>query len=83
MYETGKWYTQPHSVRVLITLHPAALLRMLPAIHAAAYSDWINDLEIAHALRYRTLPRRNKFTAASNITAPTNDTSNEGILKLS
>jgi uracil-DNA glycosylase len=47
MSERGKWFTRPDGLRVLVTLHPAALLRMPPESQAVAYSDWIRDLALA------------------------------------
>jgi len=40
----GQWLTRADGRRVLITLHPSALLRMEPADKAAAYAAWLQDL---------------------------------------
>ncbi len=50
MSERGQWLTRSDGLRVLVTLHPAALLRAEPAHQAAAYNAWIKDL--AHAESY-------------------------------
>ena len=47
MSERGQWFDRPDGVRVLVTLHPAALLRMPPEQHAAAYGAWLADLALA------------------------------------
>ena len=46
----GQWLTRADGRRVLITLHPSALLRMDPADKAAAYAAWLADLRHAVAL---------------------------------
>ena len=46
----GQWLTRGDGRRVLITLHPSALLRMEPADKAAAYAAWLADLRHAVAL---------------------------------
>lgn len=43
----GQWLTRSDGLRVLITLHPSALLRMEPADKAAAYAAWLADLRQA------------------------------------
>jgi DNA polymerase len=40
----GQWLTRADGRRVLITLHPSALLRMDPADKAAAWAAWLDDL---------------------------------------
>ncbi|MEO8080747.1 MAG: UdgX family uracil-DNA binding protein [Caldimonas sp.] len=45
--QRGRWMTRADGRRVLITLHPSALLRMDPADKAAAWTAWLGDL--AHA----------------------------------
>ena len=47
MSERGQWFVRPDGLRVLVTLHPAALLRMDADIRDAAYSDWLVDLKMA------------------------------------
>jgi DNA polymerase len=42
--ERGRWLLRDDGRRVLITLHPAALLRMEPALFDAAYAAWLADL---------------------------------------
>ena len=44
MSERGQWFTRPDGLRVLVTLHPAALLRTPPEHQAAAYTAWLEDL---------------------------------------
>ena len=46
----GQWLTRADGRRVLITLHPSALLRMDPADKAAAYAAWLDDLRHAVAI---------------------------------
>jgi len=43
----GQWMTRADGRRVLITLHPSALLRMEPADKDAAYAAWLADLRHA------------------------------------
>ena len=45
--ERGQWLRRRDGRRVLITLHPSALLRMEPEDKAAAYAAWLADLEKA------------------------------------
>ena len=47
MRERGQWHQSPRGEPVLVTLHPAALLRGDPAQHDAAYADWLRDLALA------------------------------------
>ncbi len=47
MSERGQWFDRPDGVPVLVTLHPAALLRMPQEQQAAAYADWLGDLTLA------------------------------------
>ncbi len=43
--ERGRWLERSDGRRVLITLHPSALLRMEPEDKAAAYAAWLADLK--------------------------------------
>ena len=45
--ERGRWQVRADGRQVLITLHPAALLRANPAERAAAYQRWLDDLRLA------------------------------------
>ena len=45
--ERGQWLRRSDGRRVLITLHPSALLRMEPSEKAAAYAAWLSDLRHA------------------------------------
>ena len=45
--ERGRWLVRSDGRRVLITLHPSALLRMEPDEKAAAYAAWLADLRQA------------------------------------
>ena len=45
--ERGQWLTRPDGLRVVVTLHPAALLRMEPVLRDEAYAAWLKDLRIA------------------------------------
>ena len=47
MSERGQWFTRFDGLRVLVTLHPAALLRMPAHDYEAAYSRWLQDLRLA------------------------------------
>ncbi|MET0542140.1 MAG: UdgX family uracil-DNA binding protein [Variovorax sp.] len=47
MRERGQWHEGPRGERVLVTLHPSALLRGDPAQHAQAYAEWLADLALA------------------------------------
>jgi uracil-DNA glycosylase len=49
MRERGQWLRRRDGRRVLITLHPSALLRVDPADKAAAYAAWVEDLRHAAA----------------------------------
>lgn len=50
MSERGQWFTRADGLRVLVTLHPAALLRTPPEFQAQAYADWLDDLRQANSL---------------------------------
>ena len=45
--ERGRWLERSDGRKVLITLHPSALLRMEPADKAAGYAAWVADLKQA------------------------------------
>ena len=45
--ERGHWLDRPDGRKVLITLHPSALLRTEPAQRDAAFSAWLRDLALA------------------------------------
>jgi len=47
MRERGQWLRRRDGRRVLITLHPSALLRVDPGDKAAAYAAWVADLRHA------------------------------------
>ncbi len=47
MSERGQWFTRPDGLRVLVTLHPSALLRTPPEYQADAYEAWLKDLRVA------------------------------------
>ena len=49
MSERGQWFTRADGLRVLVTLHPAALLRAPPEHQAGAYQAWLTDLSKADA----------------------------------
>jgi DNA polymerase len=54
--ERGRWLHDAQGRPVLVTLHPAALLRTDPADRATAYGDWLADLRQAaeHAMPARS-----------------------------
>ncbi len=64
MSERGQWFVRPDGLRVLVTLHPSALLRMPPHAQASAYAAWLQDLQQAFDGVVRA------GSAASSITAP-------------
>ena len=45
--ERGRWLVRSDGRRVLITLHPSALLRVEPEDKQAAYATWLADLRRA------------------------------------
>ena len=49
MTERGQWLLRPDGLRVLVTLHPSALLRMPQSTQASAYAAWLQDLRKAFA----------------------------------
>ncbi len=61
MSERGQWFNRADGLHVLVTLHPAALLRLSPNQHAAAYSAWLNDL--AHASKWAVQVAAERSTA--------------------
>ena len=46
----GQWLTRADGRRVLVTLHPSALLRMEPEVKERAWADWLEDLKHARAV---------------------------------
>jgi uracil-DNA glycosylase len=50
MTERGHWFTREDGRKVLITLHPSALLRVLPPDRDAAFAAFVKDLSKARAL---------------------------------
>ncbi len=49
MSERGQWFTRADGLRVLVTLHPSALLRMDAGERDAAFAAWLADLRQAGA----------------------------------
>ena len=47
MSERGRWLVRPDGLKVLVALHPAALLRMDAEVRDAAYTAWLGDLQTA------------------------------------
>jgi DNA polymerase len=45
--ERGHWLVRPDKLRVLVTLHPSALLRLDPADRETGYAAWLDDLRAA------------------------------------
>ena len=45
--ERGQWLVREDGRRVLVTLHPSALLRLPDAERDAAYARWLEDLRVA------------------------------------
>jgi uracil-DNA glycosylase len=50
MSERGQWFTRADGLRVLVTLHPSALLRTPPEYQADAYEAWLKDLRVVQEL---------------------------------
>ncbi|MES2977754.1 MAG: UdgX family uracil-DNA binding protein [Pseudomonadota bacterium] len=50
MSERGQWFERSDGLRVLITLHPSALLRGDPAQREEAFAAWLSDLRHASAI---------------------------------
>ncbi len=50
MQARGQWLLREDGLRVLVTLHPAALLRMEVQAFDAAFADWLQDLGQATAM---------------------------------
>ncbi|MET0541861.1 MAG: UdgX family uracil-DNA binding protein, partial [Variovorax sp.] len=53
MKERGQWHEGPRGERVLVTLHPSALLRGDPSQQDEAYAAWLADLSLASELATR------------------------------
>jgi uracil-DNA glycosylase family protein len=49
MAERGNWIAREDGLKVLITLHPSALLRVLPPDRDAAFAAFVGDLSKARA----------------------------------
>lgn len=45
--ERGRWLRRGDDLRVLVTLHPSALLRLPGEEREAAYARWLGDLRHA------------------------------------
>jgi DNA polymerase len=60
--ERGQWLVREDGLRVLVTLHPAALLRMDPSVFDVGYDDWLRDL--AHASAHAAEPAMARAPAA-------------------
>jgi len=48
--ERGRWFARADGRRVLVSLHPSALLRLLPPERDLAYAAWRDDLRKAATL---------------------------------
>jgi DNA polymerase len=55
--DRGRWLRRSDGRRVLITLHPSALLRVDPGDKATAYAAWLADLRHAAAQFVRPAPK--------------------------
>ena len=51
--ERGQWLDRPDGIRVLVTLHPSALLRGEPADRAREFERWVADLQAASSVLER------------------------------
>ncbi len=49
MSERGQWFARPDGRRVLVTVHPSALLRIAPELQATAFDEFVRDLALAGA----------------------------------
>ncbi len=60
MSERGRWHEDAAGRKVLVTLHPSALLRGDPEQKAAAWKAWLADLSLASKVlgKARTLARK-------------------------
>jgi DNA polymerase len=47
MVNRGRWLEREDGLRVLITVHPSALLRLVGDDREAAYEQWLADLRVA------------------------------------
>ncbi|MBU2288571.1 MAG: UdgX family uracil-DNA binding protein [Gammaproteobacteria bacterium] len=56
MRERGQWHESPRGEKVLVTLHPSALLRGDPQQHEEAYAAWLNDLSQASGIALDKAP---------------------------
>ena len=54
MSERGRWYEDAQGRKVLVTLHPSALLRGDPAEYGRAYEAWLADLAMASGVLVST-----------------------------
>ena len=50
MAQRGQWLEREDGLRVLVTLHPSALLRLVGEDRDAAYEQWLADLRHAAAV---------------------------------
>ncbi len=48
--ERGQWAQRPDGIRVLVTLHPSALLRGQPADRELEFERWLTDLRAASSV---------------------------------
>jgi uracil-DNA glycosylase len=51
--ERGRWHTRADGRKVLVTLHPSALLRMAPELQQAAFEAFVSDLKAATLREHR------------------------------
>jgi DNA polymerase len=54
--ERGQWFARADGLRVLVTLHPSALLRMPPAEQPRAFDEFVRDLRAALSPRPAAAP---------------------------
>ena len=45
--ERGQWFEREDGLRVLVTVHPSALLRMQPELLPSAFEEFVRDLQLA------------------------------------
>jgi uracil-DNA glycosylase family protein len=64
MKERGQWHEDAAGHRVLVTLHPSALLRGDPEQREAAWEAWLKDLRVASDVMKKTAAAKSPRRAA-------------------
>jgi DNA polymerase len=66
MKERGQWHEGPAGRRVLVTLHPSALLRGDPEQREAAWEAWLKDLREASEVMKKSVPAKRRAAAPAH-----------------